>query len=1597
MRKNLNAMTGQDEHATGAELNARAGQALDANDQALFKAIEAQDERAVKSALDRGADANRPHAVMGSPLIMATLQSQEAIVRALLDAGADPNQPDPVTGNAPLCFSTFQAVGVELARALLDAGADPDAPGSNGRSARHFAEVHGRTDIQRLLRPNADGKITRGIPASAEPPERVAPWDAARMEAAGARLASGRSAEMSKAIGEISLAAFSDAISEPGYKAFAIKVSEGLSRGGIDRAQLSEALLLHAPEAILARAFNAEQAQAAFEDCSDFGSAFDRASAFGRIEQLRFWAAACGPNWNPDGMSPPLSWTIYGKSLAGALELLALGANPNASAPDSTGASGKFDVNRDAPLHLAIAEGQREIALALLGAGASATSTDRESLAGLRALIDERERAEVVSLLAALLGAQDAAEAARGAGALGALHACGWTRDSDFEGLSARADQASARFGPGFAESCRSALETIERLEVEFEARLEKRSELKSFQGSVLDRAAATGEHRALDFFAACAGADWNPEGGDGPLDWAANVGDARAVELLAARGAVLGGNPDEPDSKSMPPLARAALGPWREACAKILELGADPMGLTESEAGQVRELLGVDGLSRAEARARADIESDSPERGFFGLRQMWNLAKVGWVSDWPAALSSLDRMGFPAHLDAAPSGMTLAGESLLREGGYLESDASGSPLGGRSNFFAKIAASGDVPATLFLARTLGADFRSPGDNGSALANAAAHGRADSVLGLCELGAKTETHPKPLEISASRSDADTFLALASFGADPLALSPAARAAIAPALASKIRQGTLLALMDRLEADQDGFDSFLAPCALPASTVAAWIRSGQKERFWRARDQVDWTRHVGSLVDAATADGETGLGAYARFRRAVAADDVQAASEIVSGSPALLASLARRGLADETILSALGAGRSSLMNAMSQAGWPMASTMRARAAEVLGQAAATQDTSMFEHLLPLIPVDGSLGPADQALIARSAWKLGGAALLARFDAQIQGIAPSAIEDCRDLFSGSEGERAFSQMVLFGAQREGGRSRALEKRDERTQRRKAYFGLAASHWSSFSEAQKLDMAVAISSWNETGFWERAEKIMSSPEAHALAGSDGPEAFYAFCFGSRQAARAVFAVAAPECARPLAIAAQVAAASRDDAEMAQVFTVDAGVPASESAILTAARLGHRRALTTLLARAEGSALQGLLSRALISPTPGAFDHAQSPGYEIPDWACRELADAGASFDPKDVQGSGVARWTALVLLALQGKISIDRERAFSTLVLRGALPERSWMNKTSILSREPSLMELAGEPDRNDALLALAAVSADGMALRHCGPLARATVSVVRAAVAQNADAAHCAHPALISALGIKHDQALAVLVKAEEDMKTINPLRLFARKAADKAQARALESARAEMETQLRAKQIDFSFLERSMAEVRLVGESRSQAESALATARAIKAGVERSGDGKATNMLDLADLRRVVEKNLPELLGRYGATDPSARDSYDSGTRSTPNKMLKAGFEDAETTMRRVAERLDEGARVGLAGEAAVLASKAKANRVLSERRTEDFESAGRDAAAEGTEPDGSTLRSFSTAGDSSAASTELEFPPRDSLARRLKI
>ena len=119
----------------------------------LFEASARADFKAVKSALDKGADPKAINQGFQTPLILALVHyptHQKAdVIELLLERGADVNAQD-ILGNSPLMFASVKE-NLDIPKLLLKKGADPNLSNKKGWSPLMSASKAGHVPVVKLL------------------------------------------------------------------------------------------------------------------------------------------------------------------------------------------------------------------------------------------------------------------------------------------------------------------------------------------------------------------------------------------------------------------------------------------------------------------------------------------------------------------------------------------------------------------------------------------------------------------------------------------------------------------------------------------------------------------------------------------------------------------------------------------------------------------------------------------------------------------------------------------------------------------------------------------------------------------------------------------------------------------------------------------------------------------------------------------------------------------------------------------------------------------------------------------------------------------------------------------------------------------------------------------------------------------------------------------------------------------------------------------------------------------------------------------------------------------------------------------------------
>lgn len=119
------------------------------NNQDLFDAVQAGNEKAVIMLIEKGADPNAINDMGASPLHFAAVSGEIILIRNLLENGANPNIKDEV-GTSPLHLASM--LGAKSAvKALLQAGADINIKDINAVTPIHGAAMKGHASVISLL------------------------------------------------------------------------------------------------------------------------------------------------------------------------------------------------------------------------------------------------------------------------------------------------------------------------------------------------------------------------------------------------------------------------------------------------------------------------------------------------------------------------------------------------------------------------------------------------------------------------------------------------------------------------------------------------------------------------------------------------------------------------------------------------------------------------------------------------------------------------------------------------------------------------------------------------------------------------------------------------------------------------------------------------------------------------------------------------------------------------------------------------------------------------------------------------------------------------------------------------------------------------------------------------------------------------------------------------------------------------------------------------------------------------------------------------------------------------------------------------------
>ncbi len=111
--------------------------------------------------IDAGENVNNTNHMFGTPLMAAVRFGKTESVATLLARNANPNIPDKI-GHIPLALAAHNENMQEIVKLLVKHGAEINAKGYYGRTALHYAAIHGDIEMASFLLENGADLNLRG-------------------------------------------------------------------------------------------------------------------------------------------------------------------------------------------------------------------------------------------------------------------------------------------------------------------------------------------------------------------------------------------------------------------------------------------------------------------------------------------------------------------------------------------------------------------------------------------------------------------------------------------------------------------------------------------------------------------------------------------------------------------------------------------------------------------------------------------------------------------------------------------------------------------------------------------------------------------------------------------------------------------------------------------------------------------------------------------------------------------------------------------------------------------------------------------------------------------------------------------------------------------------------------------------------------------------------------------------------------------------------------------------------------------------------------------------------------------------------------------
>lgn len=767
-----------------------------------------------------------------------------------------------------------------------------------------------------------------------------------------------------------------------------------------------------------------------------------------------------------------------------------------------------------------------------------------------------------------------------------------------------------------------------------------------------------------------------------------------------------------------------------------------------------------------------------------------------------------------------------------------------------------------------------------------------------------------------------------------------------------------------------QGDLPAVDALVEPGSLSLAMAEKLIETGNVDRFWRLVDGFDWNSSADSLLETAQKNKASGIQAYVELKAALANDDLQAARDLVLNNLNLLPALAKRGLAEKTLISSIEIGAAPLLDAYEQMSWPISSAIFKNASQTLLACADTGDMNLLRKIGEICPDPLLLPVSVQQEVARKAIHSGGERFLKLFEEKMGGFDVAVTDSLMSEWGLQDSARypVLTSLIQMNMDRQIQKIEAKKEDDQSKEQWSLIAKNVCIGWEFLPESLKEKVLSAAVELPSKTFWNQSAFEIQSRQADIAA----------FLSQRPGVLSQVMMSASAENLDGLAEMAQQFAAENNNSSIALIGLKHGLLAPSRSALIKAMSTGASQALqvfvqnspielkdsfllqsTHLLAQKEQ--VIDLPSLSLITDMGVSLSESSPGDPQLNKESLRVLnglkelatetkeallAVSAAAVEQSQKEPLTVefvnskfkelrSRKAKGLYNGAEGKedMLFHNVMAASVMeVIREFNPENSMLVNVG-LTILPELLPFASETVLAKKEMITGALEQDGLLLKYLNPELRADVDVCLIACANNPKAVGFIHQALISALHIDvanstEEQVQKALMDTRATSKSYNPLTLMSRLTVQKALNFAKEKASYEVIEKKRTQDIDFSLAYKNMGLADLPRKEESALRAALSMTITITQDKMAAIDEHEKNKL-----RRLWQKDMPTMLEKLAGIPVDKRNVRDSDGE-TPLEIIRKAIDDSVKTLDGIKQQAIKTALLGMKVESEVIADKA---------------------------------------------------------------